>query len=139
MRVKEEWKQPVSRVDAWKAIFLIVLPLVWILLFLVWILALGQIIFQTRFERLGWAVSLLALWITMAQQTVKPVWRKISQILWLVAYTFFAGGHLLPHGPVASWLVGIGALLMVSNGILTIFDFNKSRKPVSTDTADATE
>ncbi len=134
MRVKEEWKQPVSRVDAWKAILLTVV-------LIAGILALGQVIFQTRFERLGWAVSLLALWMPMAEAIFKQGWRvlRTSQTLCWVGYTFFAGGNILPHGTAASWMTNIGALLMIGALGVTIFDFNRTRKSVSADTADATE
>jgi len=133
MRIKEQWKQPVNRSSSWKTIFFVVILLVWILAF-------GQIVFDTRFERLGWAVSLLLFWVTVAERLIKQGWRSWppSQVLLLVGYTFVAGGHLFSQGTAASWLTSIGAVLLIGTGILAISDFRKSRASTSTGTVPPT-
>ena len=134
MRVKEEWKQTVSHVDAWKAILSAVVLIAGIIAF-------EQTLSHSRFERLMWAAALLFVWIMAAKQTLKYGWRiwQSFQSLFLMSYTFLVGSDLFPHGAVTLWRTNIGALLMIGALGDAIFDFNKSRKPVSTDTADATE
>ncbi len=124
--VKEHWKQPVKPSDAWKTIL-------FAMLLIGGILAFGQVIFHSRFERLGWAILLLVIWTPMARQLLKHGWRVLqtSQTLFWVGYTFFAGGNIFPHGAAASWLTGIGALLLIVAGIFTFVDFSQTKKPAS--------
>ena len=129
MRVKEEWKRPVKSSEAWKAImFAILLGGV--------VAAFGPVIFHSRFERLSWAILLLALWAQAAMQIFKAGWRVLqnSYGVQLAGYTFFAGGNMLPHGTAASWLTNIGAALLIAAFAVMIFDFRKTKQPISTDT-----
>lgn len=123
--IREQWKQPVSRADAWKAILFTVVLLSGMLAF-------GQVVFHSRFERLAWAILLLVIWIPMAEQLFKHGWRVLRnyQGVSFVGYTFFAGGNVLPQGMAASWLTSIGALLLIGAGISMLVDFNKSRNPI---------
>lgn len=127
--VKEHWKQPVKPSDAWKTIL-------FAMLLIGGILAFGQVIFHSRFERLGWAILLLVIWTPTVKQLVKHGWRVLQnyQGLFFVGYTFFAGGNILPQGRAASWLTSIGALLLIGAGIFMLVDFRKTKQPVSTDT-----
>jgi uncharacterized membrane protein len=130
MRLSEQWKHPVSRADTWKAILFTVLLLVSILAF-------GQIVEHSRFERVGWAVLLLLIWASAATQVTKigrRSWQPF-QILWLIAYTFFAVGNMVPQGTTAaSWLTSIGAALLVAAGVIMVFDFRKSHSSPSSET-----
>ena len=134
MRSKEEWKQPVSGPDAWKAISVTVVLLSGMLAFM-------QMPNHLRFERLGSVVALLIIWTVAAFRIFKFGWRVLwsSQGLLLSSYTLFIGGTVLPHGAVTLWLTDIGVLLVMGALGDAIFDFSKSRKPISTDIADATK
>jgi len=126
MRLRGEWKQTISRSDAWKAILLTIILLSGILAF-------GRTFEHSHYGHLAQEIALLIIWGLAAVQVFKRGWRswELSQTLLLVGYTLFAGGPLLPQGQAISWLTNVGGLLLMGAWADSIFDFRKSRASAS--------
>ena len=112
MKIKEKWKQPVSRSTIWITLALVVFLICGIIGF-------SQIVNHSRFERPAWAVMLSVVWFSAIVQFMKPG-RRMRQrypVLFLVGYTLFAEGISFRNGrPLSSICCnrGCNATLLLS-------------------------
>lgn len=128
MRLSKHATMPVNPSDAWKSIAMVVVLLVGIGLCQTqhWHIPGGDLWF--------WVGTLLWVWGLALFAVFKFGWQvfRSQQGACLTAYTFFAGGHLLPHLPVIiSWLSNAGLLVIIGVTLSPYVEFGRRNERAS--------
>lgn len=130
MKIREEAKQPISPLNFWVAVLLVVLLLG----------GMGLVFMRTgkvpSISRLAWGLPLLLIWGSNIVAFFRHGRRAFSrvQIVTQIGYTLLAGGHLMPHQTwLAICLENFGAFLLVFNVFFMWVDFSQHKKSAPPD------